>query len=468
MIGLLERRLRRAFRAGAALDLDGAAVRADLLSALLVGGDRAVPGRTARLDLSGARITGRLDLTGARIDSPVRLRRCVFDEVPLLDHAELAQLNLDGSELPGIEADGLRVTGDLGLRDATVTGDLWLLPARVGGSVELDRSTVAGTVYLQRSEVGGHLRLVGATIDGELRLNSTRLGGDLDLGDARIGGLFAAGLQTGGSVMAHRLRATGPVNLIGAQVAGTIAVVGSTLTGPAPDGHALLLIEARTGLLTLRPGPGSAGTISLRDARVGRLADDPAGWPAGCPVELDGLTYERLTRRSEDVSEWTVSQRLAWMTRHATGFAPGPYDQLAAALRRDGREQDARQALVVRERLRHRAMGRLGAVWGALQDATIGFGYRPGRALLWLLTVVTASTAWFAWSGPLQPVKPGESPTWDPFLYSLDVLVPLVSIGHDQAWDPVGADKAVTVAVMAAGWILATTVIAGVGRSLRR
>ncbi|GIE92091.1 hypothetical protein [Actinoplanes regularis] len=75
--------------------------------------------------------------------------------------------------------------------------------------------------------------------------------------------------------------------------------------------------------------------------------------------------------------------------------------------------------------------------------------------------MIAASTAWF---GPLQPVKLGEAPTWDRFLYSLDLLVPLVSIGHDQAWDPVGADKAVTVAVMAAGWILAATVIAGVSR----
>ena len=40
--------------------------------------------------------------------------------------------------------------------------------------------------------------------------------------------------------------------------------------------------------------------------------------------------------------------------------------------------------------------------------------------------------------------------------------------GHDKAWDPVGADKAVMLTVMAIGWILATTVVAGAGRALRR
>src|SRR6185503_21310899 len=101
----------------------------------------------------------------------------------------------------------------------------------------------------------------------------------------------------------------------------------------------------------------------------------------------------------------------------------------------------------VRERLRHRAMGRLGAVWGAVQDVAIGFGYRPARALWWLLAVLALSTGWYAVAGPLRAVKPDETPTWDPLLYSLDLLVPLVDLGHEQAWDPIGADKAVAVLV---------------------
>jgi hypothetical protein len=113
-------------------------------------------------------------------------------------------------------------------------------------------------------------------------------------------------------------------------------------------------------------------------------------------------------------------------------------------------------------------MGRLGAMWGTVQDVAIGFGYRPARALLWLIVVLAAGGGWFAWTGPLRPVKPGEGPTWDPLLYTLDLLVPLVDLGHERAWDPVGADKAVAVVVIAAGWILATTVVAGAGRALRR
>jgi hypothetical protein len=468
-------RLRRAYRAGRPLDLTGSAgdvVSAAFLATLLLDGRSAAAGRIARLDLVGAHITGQLDLTSARIATQLRLRRCVFDEKLLLDHADLLSINMDGSTLPGIEADGVQVAGDFGARDATIAGDIWLLPAQVKGTVEFDRSTVTGTVYLQRAEVGGGVHLRGSQLERGIGLAGTRIGGNVNLVGARIGpaangiAVAGAGVLVGGAVLARDLVADGEVNFIGAQVTGSIAFQGSTLRCAA--GYALLLIEAQARLLTLRPSPDSAGTVSLRDARFGRLADDPVNWPRECPFEGDGLVYERLTRRSEDVVETSVQERLEWMAKYSTGFSPGTYDQFAAALNRDGREQEARRVLLVRERLRHRAMGRLGSLWGAIQDAGIGFGYRPGRALLWLLVVVAASTSWFSYSGPLQAVKPDEAPTWDPFLYSVDVLVPLVDLGHDKAWDPVAVDKAVTLTVMAIGWVLATTVVAGAGRALRR
>jgi hypothetical protein len=269
----------------------------------------------------------------------------------------------------------------------------------------------------------------------------------------------------GGGLWAHDTVADGMMMFIGLRAEGAMTFHRTVVRA---DGSALLLIEARTNMLTLRPAPASAGAIVLRDAHISRLIVDPVGWPEACPVELGGLTYDRISRRSHDTVTWTVRERLDWMARYDPAFAPGPYDQLAAALRRDGREGEARQVLRVRERLRHRAMGRLGAIWGTVQDATIGFGYRPARALLWLVAVLAGGSAWFALSGPLAPVKPGETPTWDPVLYTLDLLVPLVDLGHEHAWNPVGPDKAVAVLIMAAGWVLATTVVAGASRALGR
>lgn len=383
------------------------------------------------MDLAGARITGRLDLTGAKVEAPLRLRRCVFDEPVVFDHAELGSVNLDGSRLPGMDAESLQVRRWFGMRDAQVAGDAWLHHIRVDGGLDLGGTRFGGPVNLQHAVVEGDLRLgQGAAYASGLRLDRARIAGDLNIARATAHAppdgeaIRASGMTVGGGLWAHDLVAEGTVYLIGVRVASAITLQHSTLR--CPGGAALLLIEAQTAMLTLRPSPASAGTIVLRDAHVGRLIDDPAGWPDACRIEL------------------------------------------AAALRRDGGEQEAREVLRVRERLRHRAMGRLGAVWGAVQDIVIGFGYRPARAALWLILVLAAGSGWFAWTGPLRPVKAGEAPTWDPLLYTLDLLVPLVDLGHERAWDPVGADKAVAVLVMAAGWVLATTVVAGAGRALRR
>ncbi|GAA3455764.1 hypothetical protein [Dactylosporangium matsuzakiense] len=474
MLTWTERALRHAFRAGTPLDAGGAPVRAAVIAELLLAGPPARPGRTARVDLAGARITGRLDLTGARFDAPLRLRRCTFDEPLVLDHAEIGSVNLDECELPSIDAESLRVRRWFGLRHARVAAGAWLHHIVVGGGLDLSGTTFGAEVDVQRAVVDGDAKLGHGTVyPAGVRIDGARIAGDLNIANATARAaapdataIRASGAVVGGGIWLHGTVAEGLVMLIGVRAEGAITLQGTVLR--AAEGSALLLIEARTAMLTLRPAPDSVGAIVLRDAHVGRLVDDPATWPPACTVELAGLTYDRISRRSDDTTAWTARERLAWMARFDAAFTPGPYDQLAAALRRDGREGEARQVLRVRERRRHRAMGRLGASWGAVQDATIGFGYRPARALLWLIAVLAGGSTWFALHGPLAPVKPGESPTWDPLLYTLDLLVPLVDLGHEHAWNPVGADKAVAVLVMAAGWVLATTVVTGAGRALGR
>jgi len=50
----------------------------------------------------------------------------------------------------------------------------------------------------------------------------------------------------------------------------------------------------------------------------------------------------------------------------------------------------------------------------------------------------------------------------------VDQLVPIVDFGFKNRWQLHGAAQWVTVGLIAAGWILATTVAAGVTRMLRR
>lgn len=69
-----------------------------------------------------------------------------------------------------------------------------------------------------------------------------------------------------------------------------------------------------------------------------------------------------------------------------------------------------------------------------LQDAMVGYGYAPGRALAWLTAAFLAGFLYFDASRP-APVNPTDHPTFNPALYSADVLLPLPGIGQLSDWN---------------------------------
>src|SRR4030088_2254885 len=91
-------------------------VRAEVIRDLLLGrhGNTLDP---RGLQLTGARITGQLDLTGLHSPIALALNRCWFEQVLLAGNAHLPSLYLTGSHVPALNADGLRVDGDVFLND---------------------------------------------------------------------------------------------------------------------------------------------------------------------------------------------------------------------------------------------------------------------------------------------------------------------------------------------------------------
>ncbi|MFC9236405.1 hypothetical protein ACFTZK_08125 [Streptomyces decoyicus] len=68
-----------------------------------------------------------------------------------------------------------------------------------------------------------------------------------------------------------------------------------------------------------------------------------------------------------------------------------------------------------------------------------------------------------------KPVKPGGGARFSPLVYSLDLLIPIGGLGQRNAWywEPT-ALQWTAYAMIAAGWLLTTAVIAGVSRVLNR
>ncbi|MEV7312400.1 MULTISPECIES: hypothetical protein [Streptomyces] len=485
-----ERRVREAFPSGTLVDFrtesaaaddpeDGAGwsaertVRAEILSSLLLGGERA-PGQIPALRITGARITGTLRGRYAVAECAVLLTGCYFEESPDLYGAQLRQLNLSGSVLPGLDAATIRVDGVLRLADCRIAGPvrlggarisraLVLEGARVGVHTEgstavhdepvlrLNHLVVEDDLWWPRLVVHGETRLDGAAVTGQIRLDDSVLhnpGGTA---------LQAENVTVGSDLHAMRLRVQGRVNLRGCRIPGQLNFAYAGFSHPG--GVALRASSMAVGELWLREAAPVEGVVNLRRSQIEVLHADPSVWPS--VVQLEGLTYTSL------LPHLPAARRLPLLKREQAGYVPFAYEQLAAAYRRLGDDDAARTVLLAKERRRRETLPAYARLWGYLQDAAVGYGFRPVRAAGWLLSLLLIGTVAYAAHHP-GPLKKDEAPPFSPFFYTLDLLLPIVDFGQEKAFNPQGWYQWLAYLLIVTGWLLATTIAAGVTRSVSR
>lgn len=475
-LGTAERALWYAFPRGEPVELTGAAdrtVRAGVIRALLLGVQPAEPGHSAALKLTGARVTGALDLSHATLTCSVTLAECVFDHPVELYGARTRELDLAACELPGLSASHAVVDGTLRLSRCRCTGPVRLIGTRISGTLLLNGArfgtdpgppgwaiALSATRLTVGHDVVGH---DGLTCDGEVRLNNAEIGGSIRFEGAQLrnpGGTALAAMDiTVGAIanLCDGFAARGTVSLAFAKIGSRVCFDGARLS--QVDGAALSCRHLQTDDLVLHPAEPIEGEVDLRHARVGVLRDDPRTWPR--VLRLDGLSYQALGDRDR------LRDRVGWLRRDPHGYLPGAYEQLASVYRRLGHEDAARTVLLCKQRHRREGQRRLARAWGYLQDVTVGYGYRPGRAAAWLAVVLAIGTAVFH----AQPPAPDPNvvpPPFNPFMYALDLVLPIVDFHQETAYTPRGVTVWVAYLLIASGWVLATTIAAGATRALRR
>ena len=428
-------------------------VRAAFLRFLILGGDERHRPHEKGVRVSGGWISGVLDLEGARIPRDIGLKDCRFDAVPVLRYAVIDNLFLDGSSLPGLQADRLEARGGVSLKGADVAGEVRLSGSRLGGNLSLDGAAITCPGRLALVADGIEVKSVelrGASIAGETRMTSARIDGDLDL-------------------------------------------TGTRLT--YPDGEALHLNRTVVrGGLFLRAGAVIEGALDLTGASVDTLHDDEASWPAPGNLLLNRCLYNALLGGPMD-----ARRRLAWLARQSPerwgeDFWPQPYEQLAHVFREMGHDDDARTVLVEKERLQRAARRdrTKSPLWRLLLLAkdgllgmTLGYGRKPLLSFGWLLLFWGLGVAVFAFAQAQSALKPnspfvlrstewmmcgvpegeermlaagqatgraapGQSqlhcflgqpeaasyPVFNPWMYSLDALFPVLGIGQREYWRP--------------------------------
>ncbi|MFD3486365.1 membrane-associated oxidoreductase [Streptomyces sp. NPDC058665] len=460
-------------------------VRAEVVRAVLLGGARQ-DGEIPALRLMGARITGWLNLRYATVDCPVSLNDCFLDDVPSLYGAQVRQLNLSGSVLPGMTAATLRVDGVLRLTDCRVTGPVRLGAAQISGAVFLDRARFSAAapdsgpdggpeadpepapdpeplLQLNHATVGDDLWAPGLRVDGTLRLGGAAVAGSISLDDAVLTApgrtaLDAETLSVGADLSAKRIRVRGRVNLRGARIPGQLNLAYARLSHPG--GVALRASSCVVGELWLREAAPIEGSVNLRRSQIDLLHVAPEVWSGG--VRLNGLTYGTLAPHEP------AGRRLAVLERDGDDYVPYAYEQLTASYRRIGDDDAARTVQLAKQRRQRRGLAWYARLWGHVQDITVGYGFRPMRAVTWMLSLLLVASVAYAVREP-RPLKADESPDFNPVFYSLDLLLPIVDFGQERAFTPEGGwYQGLSYVLIITGWILATTVVAGVTRAVSR
>ncbi|MER5787159.1 hypothetical protein [Streptomyces sp. NPDC001980] len=451
---------------------------------------------TGPVRLMSSRVQDTLGFRGARLQGD---RACL--QAPELTVGGGLYLDRGFSSDGGINLYGASIGGSLHLEDATLTGPdaqgadpaLQLLCASVGGDIQAGAGfTVRGSVDMRDTAVRGSVVLRQARLHHPagtaLRAHRLHVGGDLDcrdgfvaqgtvdLCDARVGGsalfegaeltgragaaaLRANGIEVGAEFnCCDGLTAHGRISLSSITVRAKLCFENAVLDVPAGE-RALICRRSAAADLTLKPREAPRGIVDLSHTRVGVLRDDPAGWPGS--LVLEGLAYDSAQPALPG------RQRLTWLDRDPAGFAPQPYEQLAANYRRHGRDADARLVLLAKQRRRRATLAWPARLWSLLQDLTVGYGYRPLRAVLLLAVCFTVGTVLFATWPPL-PYGDGTPPDFQPAVYTLDLLLPVVDFGQERSYSSHGAMQWVVVVLVSVGWVLASTVVAGANRVLRR
>ena len=454
-------------------DLDDAT----LLSLRLTGS--VLPGLTATcidvratLNLNTVRSTDLIDLRRAKIGGALLLRGCRLTTNHAKGHAIVASQADVGGAVSMVGAD---VTGQVRMIGARIGAVLNVRSARLSNPGDVcfqgERMEVEEGVWFNQQDGGS-----ATVVEGRIVLDNSRIGGNVDLNgmtltapgpaiDPRLAGelvsLGLMGIKVEQSLLCgNGFRATGTVALTAATVAQRISFENATIGAQARVAARLHLSHCRSGSLNLN-FMAKPAWLSLSDAETGTLIDHPDTWPD--TIVLDGFAYARL----RPAVTTSVRSRLSWLGRGGGDYLPQPYEQLMLAYQRAGHEQEAQEVGFAKQHARAGTLRGLSRIWPAVLRVTVGYGYKTWRAAIWLVVLLAVGSIVFHRFGSPVPTT-DRPPPFHPVVYTIDLLVPVVQFGQEDAWRLGGNLIWMAWGYVAAGWILTTSVIAGLSRLLKR
>jgi hypothetical protein len=405
-------------------------------------------------------------------------------------------------------------------------GTVRLLASVIGDALDMSGSSLEAPdgfcLSAERTEIKGPVLLrQGFSAHGAVTFLGATIGGNVELFDSR---LRCAGTDTRASGFGGRRATDTAISFEDARIAGSLF-----MRGPFTAEGKVVLRLARIGGSLVLSGTGEHqasfsnigrfavdafgltvalaivvrdlavdGMIDVRSARCVVLEDDISAWPetriggstrwgrltrrprfTATGLALDGFTYERLVS-----ADFTWRRRRPLLQKSMDRRAAQPYLHLARLYAREGFQRDAKRAHIAR--LNATTTWLNPSRW--LARPLVGYGYAPLRGLVILILAAALGGLFFAHVAPPEAVKPTRPPSgstvtskscdadvypcFNPYVYSIDSLLPLIGLKQRDHWTPDFETSRMTAAVTwglnALGWVVGLLVVAGFTSLLRK
>ncbi len=362
------------------------------------------------------------------------------------DFSISAKLSRNGSPA-ALCLNGAKIAGNFRCDNkCEITGQTMMLNSQIDGNLEFSACKLEASDFALHSEgtkVGGSVVIDnGSKFSGCTLLRGMTIGRSLYFHDATFVSkqdnvaINAHGVRVGGSLVLNRCEVTGKVQLMNARVNDSIAWEEM-----------------------IRP---EQATLDLQAATSHTFSDDGRGFPR--ITFLDGYHYDRIEARGHSdihtrIDNWLRSQRDftpdSERSENATNFIPGPYEQLANALKASGDSEGAREVRIAKGRDQGRAAPwfSTSAIWFNGFGRICEYGTRPDYAFyLSVIFVLMASYVFsrFHRSDLIIPAKievtknlstnrlqytlPPNYPRFHAIMFSLETFIPFFKLDQTTNW----------------------------------
>jgi hypothetical protein len=385
---------------------------------------------------------------------------------------------------------GAHIAGDLSLDGAKLLGKnsaLYINTADIKGAAFFQNFSCDGPVTMLETRIdhqvlatgakfGSTVSISGSSIDGDLtfrKINSSRtfdlrgtsVGGSIYLDGAYLGdkeaSLSMRNTKIAGDVfLMTAFHASGPVNMWQAEIKRGLWVSEAELT--VLDCMDVQIGGDLTWIGILHP---EKTTLKLLRASVRSLRDVKSSWPSFGNLQVGGFVYQQIALEVppdvgdlEGKTKWkgggtSPDDRIAWLKLQSKTdqIASQPWLQLAQFVQARGNPDGAREVLYDMERIQAWSEGPVTYVKSSLYEFIEEDPWRV-LYLIVLFWIFGSVIFWRARRMNLKAMAPKEDKAYDhfskhdvpppnivpfnPLVYALENILPVVKFGQDDTWGP--------------------------------